>query len=317
MAIPQTVSVLFAALLLSACALKSPRDLPAPQDLPEPSNERVQRSPEKDEIRPGYLISIRHSLDRKLQLDARVGRDGVLKLPYGRQLQTEGMTTEVLRTELRKTYGDLFRADQEFTVRIAEKKFWVETRGLIKKPGFKLISEDATLEELLRTSEPSDEQTDFARIEWGGRAQWIDLKQYSAGLWPSEKSPVWIGGETVWFVRGEPQFLRGSSDIRLLGEVGQPGAYTYQNGKSFLDYLSLAGGPRPMANLERIYLYRQGQIADGPAEFSLLKPLDFQLAPGDTLLIVSERQDMTERRFQMGANIAAILSAIGILLIAL
>ena len=129
--------------------------------------------------------------------------------------------------------------------------------------------------------------------------------------------PIWSGGETVWFVRGDSNFTKGSTDIRLMGEVNQPGTFSFQAGKNVLDYITLAGGLKSSANVEKIYIYRPVDNKQVVANFSLLEPQNFQLAAGDTLLISSERTDSTEKKFQMGANIAAMLSALGVIILAL
>ena len=105
-----------------------------------------------------------------------------------------------------------------------------------------------------------------------------------------------------------------------MGEINQPGTFSFQSGKNVLDYITLAGGLKTSANVEKIYIYRpiEGKSEkQAVAMFSLLDPQDFKLLPGDTLLVTSERTDSSERKFQMGANLAAILSAIGVILIAL
>lgn len=292
-------------------------------ELPFPSTtganfetDRIQKSLPDDEIRPGFLISVRHPSDAKLQVEARVGMDSVLSLPYNRKIQTEGLNLVTLRGQVQKSYSDLYQNPQEIQIQIVHRKFWIEVRGVAKKSGSKLIEPKTKLEEIIQLAETGPETIDFARIELNNQVQWIDLRQYSIGQWPTEKLPIWNGGETIWLIHGEPKAVAGALNIRILGEVKQPGNYSYQEGQLFIDYLSQAGGPLSTADLEKIYIYRPSASGMGPGAFSALEPQTFRLAPGDTIIIASSLPNRDERRFQMGANLAAIISAIGVLIIA-
>jgi protein involved in polysaccharide export with SLBB domain len=311
------LSLTILAALLTSCASNSLKKLPTPKAVGSMETATIERTIAENEIRPGYILSIRHSADKKLSGNFKVEWDGSLLLPYGKTFQTTDKTTELLAEELKETYSGLFRSGNSFSVSIANKLFAIEVRGLVKRPGILVIKEDTPLEEIIAKGEADREQVDYVRIELSGQSQWIDLKQYSSGSWPSEKMPKWFGGETIWFVRGDTQFKNVSADIRLMGEINQPGAYSFQNGKTVLDYLTMAGGLKTSANLERIYIYRPDGKTHKVAQFTLLEPQSFSLAPGDLLLIPSDRVDSTERKIQMGANLAAILSAIGVILLAL
>ena len=294
--------------------------LPYKDDLPVLETASIERVVNENEIRPGNSLSIKHSVDRKLSGIFKVNSDGTLTLPYGKSLQTQDKTVELLAAELKETYSSLYKANSTFQVSIVQKNYAIEIRGLVKKPGTLVVKNNTTLEEILAKSELDRDQADYVRIELEGKSQWIDLKQYNSGLWPAEKMPKWAGGETVWFVKGNSNFTKGSADIRLMGEINQPGTFSFQSGKNVLDYITLAGGLKTSANVEKIYIYRpiEGKSEkQAVAMFSLLDPQDFKLLPGDTLLVTSERTDSSERKFQMGANLAAILSAIGVILIAL
>jgi protein involved in polysaccharide export with SLBB domain len=317
----RSLALLGVFLFAAACASR-----PTPSPVPaEPSanlatpyeTERIQPALDPLEIRPGYLLAIRHPADAKLRVEARVGSDGVLQLPYERKLQTAGLSLTTLTSEIRTLYRDLYQSPQSISVSLVQRKLWVEVHGLVKKPGAKLIDSKSTLDELLAEADLTEPRADFARIDLGQRSQLIDLKKYSAGQWPTDKTPAWVGGEAIWLLRGESLAHAGTGNVRLLGEVNQPGSFAFQDGKTILDYLSLAGGPKSGANLERVYLYRPSAENAGPVELSLLEPIKLPIGPGDTLLFSSERASTLERRFQLGANLAAILSAIGVILIAL
>ncbi len=305
-------------MLLSGCASDDiAKKLPINDTTITLESTPIDRSISDNELRPGYTLFIRHSSDKKLSGSYKINWDGTLNLPYGKTLQTNDKSTDLLASELKNAYSDLFKSSNSFSVTITQKSLAIEVRGLIKKPGSMVIKSTTTLEEIITKSEIDREQADYARIELEGKSQWIDLKQYNSGLWPSDKMPKWAGGENIWFVSGDSNFSKGSADIRLMGEVNQPGTFSFQSGKSVLDYITFAGGLKSSANIEKIYIYRPVNNKQVVLDFSLLKPQNFQLAAGDTLLITNDRQDSTERRFQMGANLAAILSALGVLLIAL
>jgi len=79
--------------------------------------------------------------------------------------------------------------------------------------------------------------------------------------------------------------------VYVLGEVGSPGALPYDEKMRLTDYLALAGGMTPEANLKECYIYSSG--VDKPRRAINLKEifeedkvtLDILLQPEDTIVL--------------------------------
>ena len=101
--------------------------------------------------------------------------------------------------------------------------------------------------------------------------------------------------------------------VRVMGEVSDPGSFQIENGKDFFTYVLKAGGVKSTANIDNVYLIRGGQFQRKVFVASLDEIADFGLPqPNDTLLLFQDRPSQLERRLQMAASIASILSAITI-----
>ncbi|TKJ41607.1 hypothetical protein CEE37_03310 [candidate division LCP-89 bacterium B3_LCP] len=82
-----------------------------------------------------------------------------------------------------------------------------------------------------------------------------------------------------------------SYKVYVLGEINKPGVYPYESNNRLTDYLALAGGTTPQANLKECYVYPKNNWDQG--EIYNLKDLfeeeDFTinitLQPDDTILM--------------------------------
>ena len=79
--------------------------------------------------------------------------------------------------------------------------------------------------------------------------------------------------------------------VYVLGEVGSPGTFPYEEGKRLTDYLALAGGMTAEADLKECYIYSSG--VEEPRRKINLKEifeediisLDIELQPEDTIVL--------------------------------
>ena len=65
------------------------------------------------------------------------------------------------------------------------------------------------------------------------------------------------------------------------GQVGRPGAYPYQPGLTVRKAVTIAGGFRERASLEKIFLLREPDNTNTPVKVDLNAPV----APGDTIIV--------------------------------
>jgi len=79
--------------------------------------------------------------------------------------------------------------------------------------------------------------------------------------------------------------------VYVMGEVSSPGAYPYEEGKRLTDYLTLAGGTTPEANLKKCNIYARD--SSSPRRVINLKEIfeesnltfDIPLEPNDTVIL--------------------------------
>ena len=142
-------------LFLIGCSSKSS---PKP-DIPEidiealKSEAKAKHAPKvvrpRNQIAPGFEIKVTNLEDENLNGKYRVDFDGVVKLPYDVRIQTTGLTKAKLQERVAAAYRGFYKSDPGIEVRIVEKKYWVEVRGLVDKPGKYLVRQKTSLDELI------------------------------------------------------------------------------------------------------------------------------------------------------------------------
>lgn len=277
-----------------------------------------------DEIAPGYALSIENPHDTAVRGRFTVEHDGLLKLPYEVQVKAEGLTPEQLAQALNEKYGR-FILHPKFRVIVDEKQYSVDVRGLVEKPGAYRVNADSSLDDViakaggLARGENGDttHKARYARVTQLGVTKMINLQDYYSGA--GGLVPPWQGGETVFLQSEGPTQVSVDRDyIQILGQVAAPGAYPFQAGKDFVSYLTSAGGPTATADLDRITLLRRADDTIQEQEFELSDvSKGIAIAPGDTLIVRADTRTETERTSGVLAGFAAVLSAIGILVVGL
>lgn len=268
------------------------------------------------EVRPGFLIKINSSLDSKLNVASRVGADGNLYLPYGVSIPAAGMSLKSLTDKLNDRYKRFYKNSPNISVQIAEKKYFIEVRGLVKKPGNLLVGERDKIEEIIKKSgELSlDGEARVMQIRRGNNTYYIDLDEYFQGL-GLNRSPRWFGGEKVFFMKASTALGGDSpSNVQMLGDVRMPGGMAFKEKADFYHYFVKAGGSTPTSDLSRVQVIRltpKGrEVTSGSAEEI---SQHIKIEPGDTIMLGSSMPDKFERNIQSGSMIANIISALGIL----
>lgn len=266
------------------------------------------------EVAPGYLVALSSVDDKELNGEFRVDFDGILSLPYSVRVDTAGMDLDDLQSALVEEYSQYFQSDPKLALKVAEKKYWVDVRGLVQKAGKYLVSEKSSLDEIISKAGAlrSDEgpKAHYVKIEKLGKAATIKLSDYYRGV-TDELIPSWQGGEVLFFqsdgLAGTPVSAVGDENLQLLGQVTTPGEYRVRPGTDFLYYLVKAGGPNERADLENIEIIRVN--AQKGTRESIVFALDDvnaipKLQGGDIVMIHPHRE---ERGI---INFASIITAI-------
>lgn len=274
----------------------------------------------RSEVRPGNQIQISSPVDAKLTGQFRVAMTGELKLPYNVTVNAAGLSVQALSDKINAEFRKFYKADPQVSVKIAERKFFIEVRGLVQKPGVILVSEFEKVENIIKKSGELSLTKDarVVQIVRGQNNYYIDLEEYFQGR-DMNLSPKWFGGEKVFFIQAATALGDDSSaSIQVLGDLRNPGAMAFKDGANLYHYITKAGGTTQTSDFDRVQVVRQ--TAKGPvvAEGSAQEIAQhIKLEAGDTVFMGSSAPNRTDRNVTLGAMIASVLSAIGILIIAL
>ena len=89
---------------------------------------------------PGHQFTLSHSSDSKLSGKFRADFNGILQLPYNVNVDVTGKTFPDLKEAVLSAYRKFFQKGVEsVNFNLASRDFWVEVRGLVKKPGRYLV----------------------------------------------------------------------------------------------------------------------------------------------------------------------------------
>jgi len=273
-------------------------------------------------IAPGFLLTMSSLTDGKLNGDFRVDFDGMVQLPYDFNVNTAGVTLSQLKKKLLALYQPYFKTSPDIDLHVKERRYWVDVRGLVQKPGRYLVDPNTSLDQVIGLAGGTDKETppEFARIQKGQKVFMLDLNQYYG---EGENQPQilgWLGGELVFLQReysGAFGDRSASAPYRLpiyvLGEVRKPGEYPLKPGSDLIDTLTQANGFTEAADLDHIEIIRRTNGRKRVYEFSWNQ---FQRAPslvqGDVLFVHAERQAKAELKVQIAAILVSILTSAAI-----
>lgn len=280
-----------------------------------------------DLVAPGYLIQLVALDDEKLNGSFRVNFNGMLKLPYGVNIQTSSLSEKELSASIGNAYKKYFKAEPDLQVSVIERDLWVDVRGLVKKSGKFLVKEDTSLDEVLakagglQRDTLSNSLAQYVRINQSGAdTAVVNMEDYYAGA--SYNLPIWQGGDTVFAqTRASTQQNDGRAQlgnieqveqfIQLAGQVKHPGRFAYKSGQDFFYYLVQAGGPTEKADLNRLMIVREemGQKQTIKANLEDLSTLP-DIQPGDLLLLNGDVRDSSEKNLTIFTSLSQVVTSI-------
>ncbi len=312
---------------MGACSTPSQRfsgknhDGDAPAALNELSGVNKSESAQQgaDQVLRGYSVRLSSTDDRKLNGLYRVRFDGRLDLPYDVNFSDASkLSLTELRNQVREKYKPFFTGPVNVDVQIADRRVYVEVRGLVSKTGQQLVAREAGLDEVLALAGgvQANSQVDEALVR---RVDGSSVTMGLGSLFESggELGP-WQGGETVFFrpAEGRSQFrdsARESVSVQILGEVRKPGFVLFREGADFMYYFTRAEGPTAMSDLDRIEIIR-GKIPGAEAIRVRIKDTNQlpQLQAGDVVIVRAVQPSFIERAAPV---ISAVSSIIGTILL--
>lgn len=266
-------------------------------------------------IAPGFELGISSLDDQTLNGRYRVDFDGNVKLPYNVVLRADGAGVHEFQHELNNAYRRYFRASPNITVTILERKYWVEVRGLVEKPGRFLVRKDTSIDEIigaaggmLKTATPK-----YVKIDQHGSSVTVKLADYYGGA-DQGLIPPWYGGDVISLLgelaTPEAESSREDAHLQLLGEVRSPGEYHFRRNADFYYYLAKAGGPTNTADLDKVEVIR-GPAGNRQSTTFELKPRQVPpLEPGDVVIVHSDQATKTERAIATVTGVTGIINTL-------
>jgi protein involved in polysaccharide export with SLBB domain len=274
-------------------------------------------------IAPGFLLKLSSQTDKKLNGDMQVAFDGTLQLPYDIALNTSGLTLSELKKKLTTAYSPYFAKAPDIDIRVKERRYWVDVRGLIQKPGRYLVEANTSLDQVIALAGGTDKQIppQFVRIQKGDKQFLLDMNQYYGVGEDQPQILGWLGGELIFLQKERVGSFGERSPaspyrlpIYMLGEVRKPGEYSLKPGADFADLLTQANGFTEGADLDHIELMRRTNGRKRSFEFSwnhlTRAPTPVQ---GDVILVHADRQSKSMYTIQVMALVASILTSAAII----
>lgn len=318
-------------LQLTACATQKP----SPEDLkwlqnssaPESASSPAESAPltttgNTDLIQPGHTLTMSCLEDAALNGRFRVRFDGKIELPYAKVIPASGKTLGALRGEIEALYRPFFKEKvATITLRWSSRDVLIEVRGLVQKPGRYLVKPDTSLDEAVALAGgfSSGQTPPFASLTTStGQTRTLNLNNYYRSGTPIT-SWQWTGGESLVLIQdvGPDVARQIAPTIRILGEVKSPGEYTYSPHSDIYHYLAMAGGPTSLADQDRVELVRGSSHERRTVTLAMKGFSDYvNIQNGDVIIIHSNQTSTLERRVQIGASVASVISTLLILLLA-
>jgi protein involved in polysaccharide export with SLBB domain len=191
----------------------------------------------------------------------------------------------------------------------------VRVIGAVRAPGRFEWSDEMSLLDLLAQAGGANERGDLANLqivagEPGGRTQRFDLRRFLETGGSLASLPRIRGGMTVNVPElpqsptdSRSQWVQQSADrsIYLMGAVGKPGRYAFEERLSFLDILSAADGPTNAADILNIRITHRGEGRDRVSRVNLARYFETgdetllpRVRPGDVIFIPDRSRNWLE-----------------------
>ncbi|MDO9182052.1 MAG: hypothetical protein Q7U04_06570 [Bacteriovorax sp.] len=273
---------------------------------------------------PGHLFTMSHSSDSKLSGKFRADYNGVLQLHYNVNVDVTNKTFAEVKETVLNSYRKFFQKGVEsVSFTLTGKEYWVEVRGLVKKPGRYLVRSSDTLDLVVDAAGgvQGDISVDYfmASLKQSTYEYQVLLNRYFESSESVDKIR-WLGGDSIFITKLDS--LAGSSKeipfVTMIGGVVKPGKVLYQKDAGFYFYIEKSGGLIQGLGYDECYVFRNTKEGVKRINFSFDKPETIPVIfPNDTIYMNSKIQTAGDTWLQRLGQIAGIISTAALLIIAL
>ncbi|AKI96483.1 SLBB domain-containing protein [Kosmotoga pacifica] len=200
------------------------------------------------QLRSGDLLRIYVYGHEDLTVDVAVGPDGWITVPPVGSLKVLNMTLDEASKELTRRYSSLI-TDPKITVTVQDyAPFIYYVLGEVRNPGnIVLDAQQASIAQLIAAAgglKDTAEENEFQIVKKDGKRLTITVENY-----PKDTKLT-----TIFLEPGDSLFiLNGYSNwIKVIGEVGKPGVFKYQEGVTLTRVIAEAGGIKETGDPEEI-----------------------------------------------------------------
>jgi hypothetical protein len=275
-------------------------------------------------VGPGFLYQISHPSDSRLSGNYRSDFNGILKLPYDVEINTSNKTFAEVKDSVFRSYNKFFQKGADgLSFGIAKKEFWVEVRGLVKKPGRYLIKSSDSLDLVVDAAGgvQGDISVEYfnANIKQQNYEYKVLLNKYFESSNSTDKLR-WLGGDSVFISKVDALSDRSQEIpfVTVIGGVNKPGKILYQKDASLFYFIEKSGGTVQGLGYEESYIFRNTAEGVKKIHFTFNEPETIPaIMPNDTIFMNTQIRTTADRVLERISHITSIISTIALLMIAL
>jgi len=268
-------------------------------------------------IQKGDIIEVRVYGHEELSKTIMVQSDGTVNYPLISDIPIDGLQLDEFREVLIAQATKYLGERPIITVRFSQIiSVHVTVLGQVVVPGEYLVAKSATVQ--------------GAITQAGGFTPRAQLDQVKVIRKKDKQDTTRIVDMYQFYTQGDPDLLPdleegdvivvpgvpGSHDVKVMGEVKNPGTYTVFQGSNFLDLLYMAGGPTEEAHLKKIRLISPLKKTAKEIEINLddmLQTSELEkipsVQPGD-IIYVPKKSTFWKTFVSVIQNVSAVLTPI-------
>jgi polysaccharide biosynthesis/export protein len=279
-------------------------------------------------IGPEDVLEIKFWQDEKLNTVVRVGQDGKIALDIIGQIDAGGRTTEELQDEIVRQMSRISKNISQCVVRVqAYNSNYVFVTGQVKTPGKRAFEQIPDLWSIINEAGGVGETGDLTQVaiiraaDGKGKPEIVNVAAIVASG-KIEDLPEIHRGDYIDVPRttaGLPsQNIARSAEVKnyfyVLGAVGHPASFSFEENTDVLELLTLAGGPTPNANLKKVRIVSH----DGNFAQTIQLDLDKYSRSGAPARYILKKEDaliVPEKGtgFLGGAGFTTITATVGVI----
>ena len=265
-------------------------------------------------VGPEDVIRVTFWQQPELNTVAKVTQDGKISLPVIGEVQTSGLTTEELSNTILEKISFYNRNISQATVTVIEyNSLKVFIQGQVLNAGKYTFEVIPNVWDLIREAGGPSQSADLSRVEIirgtgseSGKSEIVNLKRLQE-KGELDKLPHLKPGDVVNIPRlplgiqtdnlSGPAYT-GKNVFYVYGEVARLGMLPFETTVDVLEGLILAGGPTPLANLQKVKVVVKSSANSQVFTLNMEEytkqgtPRRFILHPEDTIIISARKSNI-------------------------